>query len=152
MAVVPSARTRSAAVAALPAAALSAVSGGPAHAFTGVDHENITRAALPWEPVTLNAMADARDGAVNANDHRPSFDVGPLHRDNADYLGPRYAPGYPRTRDEATTEFLACVRTSWPASATRSGPPTVSSTPDDLRARPRRPDHRPPLTARELRR
>ncbi|MEV7724073.1 hypothetical protein AB0P15_04965 [Streptomyces sp. NPDC087917] len=112
MAVVPSARTRSAAVAALLAAALSAVSGGPAHAFTGVNHEDITRAALPWEPVTLNAMADARDGAVNANDHRPYFDVGPLHCDNADYLDPRYAPGYPRTRDEATTELLACIRTS----------------------------------------
>ncbi|MCX5357698.1 CinY protein [Streptomyces sp. NBC_00124] len=112
MAVIPPSRTRSAAVAALLAAALSAVPGGPAHAFTGGNHEDITRAALPWEPVTLTAMADARDGAVNANDHRPYFDVGPLHCDNADYLDPRYAPGYPRTRDEATTELLACIRTS----------------------------------------
>ncbi|MFF7534148.1 hypothetical protein [Streptomyces bobili] len=86
--------------------------GGPAHAFTGDNHEDITRAALPWEPITLTAMADARDGAVNANDHRPYFDLGPLHCDNADYLGSRYADAYPRTRDEATTELLACIRTS----------------------------------------
>ncbi|MFJ9075756.1 hypothetical protein ACIRO3_10955 [Streptomyces sp. NPDC102278] len=95
--------------AALLAAALVALPSGPAHAFTGANHEAITRAALPWEPVTLTAMADARDGAINANDHRPYFDVGPLHCDNADYLDSR---DYPRTRDEATTELLACVRTS----------------------------------------
>ncbi|MEV7523313.1 hypothetical protein [Streptomyces sp. NPDC091371] len=112
MAVILPSRTRSAAVAALLAAALSTVPGGPAHAFTGANHEDITRAALPWEPVTLTAMADAHDGAVNANDHRPYFDVGPLHCDNADYLGPRHAADYPRTRDEATTELLACIRTS----------------------------------------
>ncbi|MEU4268988.1 hypothetical protein [Streptomyces sp. NPDC026092] len=105
-------RTASVAVAALLAATLTAVPSGPAHAFTGDNHEDITRAALPWEPITLTAMADARDGAVNADDHRPYFNVGPLHCDNADYLGPRYATGYPRTRDEATTELLACIRTS----------------------------------------
>ncbi|MGW0753790.1 hypothetical protein [Streptomyces sp. NPDC002587] len=105
-------RTALAAVAACLAAALAAVPARPAHAFTGDNHEDITRAALPWQPVTLTAMADARDGAVNANDRRPYFDVGPLHCDNADYLAPRHAPGYPRTRDEATTELLACVRTS----------------------------------------
>ncbi len=112
MAVIPPSRTRSAAVAALLAAALSIVPGGPVHAFTGDNHEDITRAALPWEPVTLTAMADARDGAINADDHRPYFDVGPLHCDNADYLDLRYAVGYPRTRDEASTELLACIRTS----------------------------------------
>ncbi|MFJ8014072.1 hypothetical protein [Streptomyces sp. NPDC096339] len=105
-------RAASAALAALLAAALTAVPGGPAHAFTGDNHEAVTRAALPWEPVTLTAMADARDGAINANDHPPYFDIGPLHCDNADYLAPRYAPAYPRTRDEATTELLACIRTS----------------------------------------
>lgn len=94
------------------AAALAVLPGGGAHAFTGGNHEDITRAALPWEPVTLTAMADAHDGAINANDRRPYFDVGPLHCDNADYLAPRYSAGYPRTRDEATTELLACIRTS----------------------------------------
>ncbi|KRB72384.1 hypothetical protein ASE03_22960 [Kitasatospora sp. Root187] len=112
MAIIPPSRTRSAAVAALLAAALSIVPGGPAHAFTGDNHEDITRAALPWEPITLTAMADARDGAINADDRRPYFDLGPLHCDNADYLDPRYAADYPRTRDEATTELLACIRTS----------------------------------------
>ncbi|MFB7589961.1 hypothetical protein [Streptomyces sp. NPDC056169] len=92
--------------------ALAAAPGPPAQAFTGGNHESITRAALPWEPVTLSAMADARDGAVNANDHGGYFLVGPLHCDNADYLAPRYARDYPRSRDEATTELLACVRTS----------------------------------------
>ncbi|MCX5075548.1 hypothetical protein OHA84_12910 [Streptomyces sp. NBC_00513] len=106
------ARPASAVAAAFLAAALAAVPNGPAHAFTGDNHEDITRAALPWEPVTLTAMADARSGAINANDHRPYFDVGPLHCDNADYLEPRHARDYPRTRDEATTELLACVRTS----------------------------------------
>ncbi|MGW6389921.1 hypothetical protein ACWFR1_05310 [Streptomyces sp. NPDC055103] len=84
----------------------------PAQAFTGGNHEDITRAALPWEPVTLSAMADAKDGAVNANDHGGYFLIGPLHCDNADYLAPRRVQHYPRSRDEATTELLACIRTS----------------------------------------
>ncbi|MFD9368138.1 hypothetical protein ACFWA6_10590 [Streptomyces sp. NPDC060020] len=92
--------------------ALAAAPPGAAFAFTGGNHEEITRAALPWEPVTLSEMADARDGAVNANDHGGYFLLGPLHCDNADYLAPRYVPHYPRSRDEATTELLACVRTS----------------------------------------
>lgn len=105
-------RAASAAAAAGLAAATALLPGGAAHAFTGANHEDITRAALPWEPVTLTAMADAQAGAVNANDRRPYFDVGPLHCDNADYLAPRYSAGYPRTRDEANTELLACIRTS----------------------------------------
>ncbi|GHE53970.1 hypothetical protein CP980_22855 [Streptomyces vinaceus] len=105
-------RAASAAAAAGLAAAMALLPGGAAHAFTGANHEDITRAALPWEPVTLTAMADAQAGAVNANDRRPYFDVGPLHCDNADYLAPRYSAGYPRTRDEANTELLACIRTS----------------------------------------
>ncbi|MFD3543162.1 CinY protein [Streptomyces sp. NPDC058662] len=92
--------------------ARAAVPPGTALAFTGENHEGITRAALPWEPATLAAMADARDGAVNANDRGGYFLLGPLHCDNADYLAPRYAPRYPRGRDEATTELLACIRTS----------------------------------------
>ncbi|MFF4009070.1 hypothetical protein [Streptomyces sp. NPDC001717] len=110
----PSGRSRasSAAVAVLLAVALSSVPSGTAHAFTGGNHEAVTRAALPWEPVTLTAMADARTGAVNADDRPPYFGVGPLHCDNADYLAARHDPAYPRTRDEATTELLACVRTS----------------------------------------
>ncbi|GHB73972.1 hypothetical protein GCM10010347_50300 [Streptomyces cirratus] len=92
--------------------ALAAGATGPAVAFTGGNHEKITRAALPWEPVTLSEMADARDGAVNADDHGGYFLLGPLHCDNADYLAPRYVPHYPRSRDGADTELLACVRTS----------------------------------------
>ncbi|WP_404953774.1 CinY protein [Streptomyces sp. 147326] len=99
-------------VAAVFVIALAAAPSGPALAFTGDNHEDITRAALPWEPVTLAAMADARDGAVNANDHGGYFLLGPLHCDNADYLAPRYVQDYPRSRDEATTELLACIRTS----------------------------------------
>ncbi|KQX16897.1 hypothetical protein ASC82_01200 [Streptomyces sp. Root431] len=99
-------------LAAVFAVALAAAPGPPAQAFTGGNHESITRAALPWEPATLSAMADDRDGAINANDHGGYFLVGPLHCDNADYLAPRYAQDYPRSRDEATTELLACVRTS----------------------------------------
>ncbi|WP_030770968.1 hypothetical protein [Streptomyces sp. NRRL F-2664] len=101
-----------AAFAVLVVAALVALPGGPARAFTGEHHEDITRRALPWQPATLAEMADARDGAVNADDKRPYFDLGPLHCDNADYLAPRHAPDYPRTRDRATTELVACVGTS----------------------------------------
>ncbi|MFD8972204.1 hypothetical protein [Streptomyces sp. NPDC059593] len=100
------------ALAAVFVSALAVVPPPPAQAFTGGNHESITRAALPWEPVTLSAMADDRDGAINANDHGGYFLVGPLHCDNADYLAPRYAQDYPRSRDEATTELLACIRTS----------------------------------------
>ncbi|QGZ52657.1 hypothetical protein GPZ77_34165 [Streptomyces sp. QHH-9511] len=92
--------------------ALAAVPPAPALAFTGGNHEDITRAALPWESATLSEMADARDGAINANDHGGYFLLGPLHCDNADYLAPRYVQSYPRSRDEATTELLACIRTS----------------------------------------
>ncbi|MEU9030906.1 hypothetical protein AB0D46_25995 [Streptomyces sp. NPDC048383] len=94
------------------AMALAAVPSGSAYAFTGGNHETITRAALPWEPATLFEMADARNGAINANDHEGYFLLGPLHCDNADYLAPRYVEDYPRSRDEATTELLACIRTS----------------------------------------
>ncbi|WP_073907308.1 hypothetical protein [Streptomyces sp. CB00455] len=83
---------------------------GPAHAYSGNNHEKITRAALHWESGSLAAMADARDGAIVADDDGEYFNLGFLHCDNADYLAPRYASAYPRTRDEATTELLACIR------------------------------------------
>ncbi len=85
---------------------------GPARAFTGGNHETITRTALSWEPRSLSAMADSRDGAIVANDEGEYFNLGVLHCDNADYLAPRYGSAYPRTRDEATTELLACIRGS----------------------------------------
>ncbi|MFD8950437.1 hypothetical protein ACWGHU_18720 [Streptomyces xanthophaeus] len=100
------------AVVAVCVAALAAAPSGSALAFTGGNHETVTRAALPWEPATLSAMADARDGAVNADDHGGYFLSGPLHCDNADYLAARYGQDYPRSRDEATTELLACIGTS----------------------------------------
>ena len=103
------ARTTTAAVFVI---ALAAAPSDAALAFTGGNHESVTWAALPWEPATLTEMADARDGAINANDHGGYFLLGPLHCDNADYLAPRYVQDYPRSRDEATTELLACIRTS----------------------------------------
>ncbi|MFD7629229.1 hypothetical protein ACFV7Q_24920 [Streptomyces sp. NPDC059851] len=93
-------------------AATTVLAPSPARAFTGGHHETITRSALPWEPRTLTEMADARTGAVNANDRGDYLKLGVLHCDNADYLAPRHASGYPRTRDEATTELLACIRGS----------------------------------------
>ncbi|WP_405704979.1 hypothetical protein [Streptomyces sp. NBC_00069] len=85
---------------------------GPAQAFTGGNHEKITRAALQWEPRSLTAMADSRDGAIVADDQGDYFKLGPLHCDNADHLASRHAFAYPRTRDEANTELLACIRGS----------------------------------------
>ncbi|MGW7434440.1 hypothetical protein [Streptomyces sp. NPDC054849] len=104
----------------LPAAAAALACGaclvvlapGPAGAFSGAQHEKITRAALSWQPRSLSAMADSRQGAIVANDQGGYFDLGVLHCDNADYLAARYGAAYPRTRDEATTELLACIRGS----------------------------------------
>ncbi|MFG2981109.1 CinY protein [Streptomyces sp. NPDC048258] len=93
-------------------ACLIALLPGPARAFSGGNHEKITRAALSWEPGSLSAMADSRDGAIVANDQGDYFDLGILHCDNADHLAPRYGSAYPRTRDQATTELLACIRGS----------------------------------------
>ncbi|MET9463586.1 hypothetical protein ABZY44_01965 [Streptomyces sp. NPDC006544] len=93
-------------------ACLVALVPGPARAFSGGNHEKITRAALSWEPGSLSAMADSRQGAIVADDQGDYFGLGILHCDNADYLAPRYGSAYPRTRDEATTELLACVRGS----------------------------------------
>ncbi|KJY27327.1 hypothetical protein [Streptomyces sp. A1547] len=87
---------------------------GPAQAFSGGNHEKITRAALTWEPRSLTAMADSRDGAIVADDQGDYFKLGILHCDNADFLASRFtsASAYPRTRDEANTELLACIRGS----------------------------------------
>ncbi|MET9610718.1 hypothetical protein ABZZ17_37500 [Streptomyces sp. NPDC006512] len=102
------------ALAAVPPAPALAFTGGNHETvtFTGGNHETVTRAALPWEPATLSAMAGARDGAINADDHGGYFLLGPLHCDNADYLAARHVQDYPRSRDEATTELLACIRSS----------------------------------------
>ncbi|MFE2551013.1 hypothetical protein ACFXGI_21050 [Streptomyces sp. NPDC059355] len=59
------------------AAAPAVLPSGAAHAFNGGNHEDITRAAPPWQPVTLTAMADAHDGAIDVNDRHPCFGVGP---------------------------------------------------------------------------
>jgi hypothetical protein len=89
---------------------LSLGAASTAHAFSGGNHEEITRAALPWESKSLAAMADGDNGAVVANDHGAYFDDGTLHCDNADYLAPEYGPGYPRSRQQADAEIIACVR------------------------------------------
>ncbi|WP_266670842.1 hypothetical protein [Streptomyces sp. NBC_01443] len=93
-------------------ACLTLLPPGPAQAFSGDNHEKITRGALKWEPRSLTAMADSRDGAIVADDQGDYFKLGTLHCDNADYLGSRFTSAYPRTRDEANTELLACIRGS----------------------------------------
>jgi hypothetical protein len=94
-------------------ASLSAViitAGSPARAFNEDNHSKITKAALySWDAKTLKEMVDAKNGAVVADDHAPYAQFGPLHCDNADYVGPRFADHYPRTRDDANAEFVACV-------------------------------------------
>ncbi|MPY52986.1 hypothetical protein [Streptomyces acidicola] len=100
------------AAAALSLALGAAAGNGTAHAFSGGNHERITRAALPWESRSLTAMADADSGAIVANDKGSYFDQGFLHCDNADYLDSRYGPNYPRTREQANTELIACIRGS----------------------------------------
>ncbi|MFD7907923.1 CinY protein [Kitasatospora sp. NPDC059747] len=87
----------------------------PAHAFSGENHEKITRAALGaagWHPNSLTAMANGSSGAIVANDHGQYFDIGKLHCDNADYLDPRYDGGYPRTRGQADAEIIDCIDSS----------------------------------------
>ncbi|MER7848724.1 hypothetical protein ABTZ03_32845 [Kitasatospora sp. NPDC096077] len=87
----------------------------PAQAFSGGNHEQITRAALGaggWHPASLTAMADGSTGAIVANDHGEYFGIGELHCDNADYLDPRYDGHYPRTRAQADAEIIDCVGSS----------------------------------------
>ncbi|MEV7939257.1 hypothetical protein AB0O82_24365 [Kitasatospora sp. NPDC088264] len=87
----------------------------PAHAFSGGNHEKITRAALGpggWHQNSLTAMADGNSGAIVANDHGEYFGIGKLHCDNADYLDPRYDSRYPRTREQANAEIIDCVEGS----------------------------------------
>ncbi|MFJ8692630.1 hypothetical protein [Streptomyces roseolilacinus] len=88
-----------------------------AHAFSGENHEKITRKALSsWEPKSLKSMAFqgatlfSDHGAIIANDKGDYFQDGTLHCDNADYLAPKYAQRYPRTREQANDEIIACVR------------------------------------------
>lgn len=86
----------------------------PAYAFTGENHEEITRKALVgFDMLSLDALADAKRGAIVADDQGAYFDLGPLHCDNADYFQSRPdAAPYPRTREEATDELLACIQAS----------------------------------------
>ncbi|MET9181881.1 hypothetical protein ABZX88_27170 [Kitasatospora aureofaciens] len=87
----------------------------PAQAFSGDNHEKVTRAALGpggWHPNSLTAMADGNSGAIVANDHGEYFGIGKLHCDNADYLDPRYDSRYPRTRAQADAEIIDCVEAS----------------------------------------
>ncbi|MFF0415351.1 hypothetical protein ACFYUY_33570 [Kitasatospora sp. NPDC004745] len=84
----------------------------PAQAFSGGNHERITRAALGaggWHPNSLTAMADGNSGAIVANDHGEYFGIGKLHCDNADYLDPRYDGRYPRSRQQADAEIIDCI-------------------------------------------
>ncbi|WP_131736213.1 hypothetical protein [Actinomadura roseirufa] len=100
-------------LAAIPTALLMAVTplgATPTSAFIGYYHQVITENALPsWQKSSLAAMADQSDGAVVADDHGTYFDLGPLHCDNGDYL---HAKDYPKTREQATTEIIACIRGS----------------------------------------
>ncbi|MFD2122067.1 hypothetical protein ACFSNO_25010 [Streptomyces cirratus] len=73
-------------------------------------------------------MADARDGAVNADDHGGYFLLGPLHCDNADYLAPATSRTIPAAGTGPTPNSSPASVPPWPASGTRSGRPTASST------------------------
>ncbi|MEV7603190.1 hypothetical protein AB0O91_38055 [Kitasatospora sp. NPDC089797] len=87
----------------------------PAQAFSGGNHEKITRAALGaagWHANSLTAMADGNSGAIVANDHGDYFGIGELHCDNADYLDPRYDGHYPRSREQANAEIIDCIGSS----------------------------------------
>lgn len=86
----------------------------PAYAFTGGNHERITREALDgFDLVSLDLLANAKSGAIVADDQGAYFDLGPMHCDNADFLqSPPGAAPYPRTREQATDELLACVGSS----------------------------------------
>ncbi|MFJ7159849.1 HET-C-related protein [Streptomyces sp. NPDC101118] len=79
----------------------------PAGAYTLGNHAEITRAALPWEPLTEDQIASPVRGAVVASDVDPAFrHQGPMHCDNADWF-PDGA--YPRTIEDRNTELTACA-------------------------------------------
>ncbi|MGK5547366.1 CinY protein, partial [Streptomyces sp. URMC 127] len=109
----------------LAAPLLTAVQAPPARAFGTVntlgqhaEHERITRAALAcppgtpsdgtcFEPRSLDQVAGRGGtfGAVGAPDTDEVLSPA-AHCDNADHLA---APGYARTRAQATGELLACI-------------------------------------------
>src|SRR3954452_12751876 len=111
--------------AALAAVVLSASTPGSAAAFGTIEsggqnreHERITRAALAcaadtasdtdcFEPRTLDSLAGhAREfGAVGSPD-RDELSLPAAHCDNVDFL----AGDYPRTRDQATSTLIDCVK------------------------------------------
>ncbi|MER8104938.1 hypothetical protein [Kitasatospora sp. NPDC094016] len=95
----------------------------PAHAFGPGTHTTITKGALPdFQPKSLEAMAagdlDVKNGEWGAIRGSDKGDYYPnqtrYHCDDADYLKADYLKGgqYPRTRQQATDELLACVQTS----------------------------------------
>ncbi|GHF03878.1 CinY protein [Streptomyces morookaense] len=99
---------------AVPAQAFGTVNAFGQHA----EHERITRAALAcapgtrsddscFEPRSLDQVAGHQRtfGAVGAPDSDESF-VPAAHCDDADFLA---APGYPRTREQATERLQSCV-------------------------------------------
>ncbi|KJY42065.1 CinY protein [Streptomyces sp. NRRL B-1568] len=111
--------------AALIAPTLVALQTPPAQAFGTVntlgqhaEHERITRAALTcapgipsdgscFEPRSLDQVAGHKGtfGAVGAPDSDEAA-TPEAHCDNADFLA---TPGYPRSREQATRQLLACV-------------------------------------------
>ncbi|MEU1280032.1 CinY protein [Streptomyces sp. NPDC005805] len=117
---------------ALPAAVLTlpllltGVPTQPAHAFGTIngagqhaEHERITRAALAcapgrasdgrcFEPRSLDQLAGRTGtfGAVGAPDSDENLTLA-AHCDNADFLD---APGYARTRAQASAQLVACVQ------------------------------------------
>lgn len=104
---------------------LLGVQGGPAHAFgttnslgQHAEHERITRAALAcppgkpsdgscFEPRSMDQLAGHTGtfGAVGSPDSDAAL-VPEAHCDNADYLA---RSDYPRTRQQATDQLIACV-------------------------------------------
>ncbi|MFJ7274114.1 hypothetical protein [Kitasatospora sp. NPDC098663] len=95
----------------------------PAHAFGPGTHTKITEGALPdFQAKSLEAMA-AGDlgvnkeawGAIRGSDRGDYYpNQTRYHCDDADYLAAGYLKGgqYPRTRQQATAELLACVQTA----------------------------------------
>ncbi|MFE3197812.1 CinY protein [Embleya sp. NPDC059237] len=98
----------SAALASVPAAAV------PAYAFGPDTHTDITTRALSgFQKVSLAAMAahkidNTHWGAIQISDHIHAEQTR-YHCDDADYLA---TSSYPRTRQQATNELLACVETA----------------------------------------
>ncbi|MFF4927207.1 hypothetical protein ACFY4B_42180 [Kitasatospora sp. NPDC001261] len=88
----------------------------PAHAFGPGTHTKITESALGgFQKKSLEAMAagdlgDDEWGAIRGSDKGDYYPKQTrYHCDDADYLK---VSGYPRSRQQATDELLACIQTS----------------------------------------